>query len=466
MGMTTGSVAQEIQQILNNGVNPVHFHWTGTLLANGLKIQITKITNIDIERDYRKQYTDHISVDCEIPMGTYLSKIFPYKENLLMTLIKTPVEETGSAIAASQDIENHQMRATIKNANDHQLEGNTPAIQDESTANLTALKTVTFQLLDPAVEQIRMMSVGTVMRSTTPGDAIKFFLTSISQKAKVDATSQIKGVDMVSPDNTQVRDHVILPHGLEFSQVPDWIHRHMGGVYNGGFGYYLQNSIWYVYPQYNINRWQSTPKNLTLINIPKNQMPGADRTYRKTNNQLIVLLTGENKHSDDTEGLQLNHGNGLRFTDSAKIMEGFGITKNNKYTVNRSANNTEFVSNPRATGLNNIQMSRMRITNNQFFESGKVARTLGGHMVVTWEHSEPGALYPGMPVKYVYIANNKVTEVYGVLLGVHHYIGMTSGKLTGGHFVCNSALTLFLDNGNQDSATQKPTTATTTGTSG
>lgn len=446
MGINASSIAQEIQQIANTGVKPVHFDWSAIVEANNQSIPILKVTSIDLDRNYIKRVSDYVVVRCVVSLGTYLTKIFPYKDNLIMTLQKKPKGEMGSASAtASSGIENHRMRATILNAADHQLEGNTPFTADQVSADLTNLKAVDFQLVDLALEQTRMKTVGGIMRKTTPGDAVKFFMTALTKDLKVDANNQIKGVDMVDPDNKNVRDHIVIPQHMDFTEVPGWIHEHMGGIYNGGFGHYLQNGIWYVYPLYNTTRWQSTPKNLTLLNIPKNQMPGSDRTYRVTNNQVIILLTGENKHLDDSEGRQLNRGNGLRFAAASKIMEGFAKIANNKASVARVDNNTEFVANKRPTGLNNLPVSPQRITDNNFFQMSQMARSLGTFMMCSWENSDPGLLYPGMPVRYINVVNGGVDETFGCLVGAHHYTKMTTPGLTGGDYTNTSALTLFLD---------------------
>lgn len=443
------SISQEIQQIVNNGVTPTHFQWTASLVADKYTVPIQQVNEIHIVREYDNHYSDEVRVNVTMTLGTYMNRVYPYKDNLTMTLYKKTVGEVSNSAAsvATPGIENHKLRAVLVNAKDHILEGNSSIVRNEETANLAGVINVEFQLLDLALEQIRMQTVGTVMRKTTPGDAIKYFMTSISRAIQVDGVNTIKGVDMVDPDNTTVRDHIILPHGLKFSDVPGWIHQHMGGVYNGGFGFYLQAGIWYVYPLYNLDRWNSTPKNLTLLTIPPNFMPGMDRTYRKTNNQVIALLTGESKHLDDTEGRQLNHGNGLRFTDASKVLEGFGTAKDNKYAIQRVLNNTEFLAAPRRTGLNNTQLSPRRITANNFYEMSQMARRFGSHLQVKWENSDPGSLYPGMPVKFIYSANGKINEIYGTLLKAHHFMGSVTPGLLNNRFVTNTVMTLFLDNG-------------------
>jgi hypothetical protein len=446
MAIDTTTLMREVNQIANNGANPVWFSWSATIMANNVKVPILKIVQIDVKRNYDKNYSDKVTVTCSIPAGVYQHQLYPYKDNLLMTLTKTPIGETSGTPSTTADIEGHQMRATLSDNSSKVIEGNSPYSQSQVAADLSALQTVSFQLIDLALEQIRMKSVGGVMTGATPGDSLRYFMTSLSQGLKVPAQNQIRGVDMVTPDNTVVRDHVLVPHGMPFADVPGHIHQNCGGIYNGGFGFYLQQGLWYIYPQHNTNRWATTPKNLTLINLPKNKMPNTERTYRKTNNQLIVLLTGNTQHQDDSDAKQLNQGNGTRFTDATKIMRGFGKALNNKFSVDRSANNNEFITQPRSTGLNNVQQSDRKITSNNFYELGKMARRQGGHILTEWQNSDPGSLYPGMPTKYIYTVNDQVIEVYGTLMACEHTYQQIGSGPNASRFTSNSALTIFIDN--------------------
>ena len=45
----------------------------------------------------------------------------------------------------------------------------------------------------------------------------------------------------------------------------------------------------------------------------------------------------------------------------------------------------------------------------------------------TWENSDPDLLYPGMPVKYMYMENEELVELNGILMGNSHKI-LKKGK--------------------------------------
>ncbi len=221
----------------------------------------------------------------------------------------------------------------------------------------------------------------------------------------------------------------------------------IGGIYPTGLGMYLFKQHWYVYPLFDLKRFDQTTKTLTLINVPTNQMPGIERTFRKTANQIIALVTGEVKHKDLTEAMLLNQGNGVRFLDSRRVIDNFADTTagENKAVVMRAENNSEFVTDERTSGLNNVQTAGSRITANKFAEMSKLARRTGSELQCLWENSDMGAIYPGMPVKYMYIRDNRIHELKGTVLGAQHYI-QTHGKgMTDTRHRTDTALHLFVE---------------------
>jgi hypothetical protein len=192
---------------------------------------------------------------------------------------------------------------------------------------------------------------------------------------------------------------------------------------------YLYRQIWYVYPLYDLTRFDESIQTLTLINVPTNQFPGVEWTFRKTASQIIALVTGEVKHFDRTEAKMMNEGNGTRWLDARRVVDGFADTSagENKATVMRAENNNEFLSETRNSGLNNVTMSTARITANKFAEASKLAQRAGAEIQCLWENSDMGAIFPGMPVKYLYIKDDRVQELTGIVLGADHYV-QTHGK--------------------------------------
>lgn len=446
MALEDTGLKTEIDAIIALGPKPVHNDWTCQFTAGEDVLSPLKILGIDIERLYNEQYGDRIFLEVAFGMGTYNHRLYPFRDNLMVTLIRTPTEELGVEERPDDEVVVKTYRAVLIQGRSETLENNGPAAESEEAGNLTDIRAVRFQLVDPALEQIRLRTVGGVYRRVTTLDVLRQVLTQASAELEVEEEFAIKGVDAYPADNTQLRDHVIIPHGTPLVEVPFHLQEHAGGIYNAGLGYYLQDGIWYVYPEWRLDRFASTPRTLTVINIPANRFPNLERTYRTTANQVVVLSTGEVVHGDSSEALQQNQGNGVRFTDATKVMEGFSTTTNNRTRIQRRDNNTEYVAHERKTGLNNTPVAPEGQSANPFSQASRLARRKGSFLQVQWENSEWGLLYPGMPVKFLYYENNVVRESEGVLVQTQHFIQATHPGLVTGGYGTTSVLTLFVGN--------------------
>ncbi len=439
------SLNQEINAIIRNGANPVHYEWTAVITTPKGDLTPMKVLSIDIHRDYVGNYCDELFLTVTMGLGTYQHQVVPYAANLTAVLKRKPVKEGGQDGDLTSDIEAQSLRATPIKISSAALEGNTTFATDQYSGDLTAFVSVQFQLVDLAIEQARMQSGGTIVKNTTVGDAIKYLITKLSANLKVDVNHKVRGVDMATPNNLQVYQHVIVPHGTKIVDIPGYIAHHFGAPYSAGMGAYLQKSIWYIYPLYDLARFDKSTRSLTVINVPRNRMPRADRSFRRTFNQLIIIATGMVEHNDPSEHLQLTHGNGSRYANARATMEGFVTVKNNKATAQRVTNANEYLAKARPNTLNNVQMSESRITANTFDEMGHLASRLGSLVMVTWENSDPGAIFPGMAAKYVYEVNGQVYELKGAVLKSQTQIAPITPGLFPGPHRSTTVLTLFVE---------------------
>lgn len=444
MALENTSLQEEVDEIFSKGPTAVNYEWSAILTTPNGTLTPMRVLGIDINRNYVDNYSDEIFVDLSIPLGTYQHQIVPWAKDLTITLQRTAVLEGTDEDDLSQDIASQEMRATLIKVSSLAVEGDNTFSADESTANLISIERITFQLVDLALEQTRFQSVGGILKNCTVMDAIKYFVTKIAQNLDVDVNHKIQGVDVVDPDNTKVYSHINVEHGTPATDVPSYIAHHAGAPYSTGMGAYLQKSIWYIYPLYDLTRYDNAQKTCTIINVPSNRMPSVSRTFRKTFNQIILLATGSNKHIDPSEHLQLAHGNGVRYADAEQTMNGFVTVKDNKATALREQNANEYTVESRSNKLNNVRMSDARITANTFEEMGKTAMRLGSILTVTWENSDPGSIVPGMGVRYLYEINEKVFELKGVILKAQTQITSKQPGLYPGPHRSNTALTLFL----------------------
>lgn len=444
MEIEQSSLYREIDAIINSSNKPVHYFWSAEIHVNGETYKPLKLLSIDFVEDFEAKYADEIFVELAISGGTYAKRLYPFQDQIDITLFRNPLNEQGDTIDTSAVLQTERYTAQLIDMGNPLLESNGMNTASEEAMNLTNIFNVTFQLVNKSLEQLRMMSVGGIYRNTTAEDVIKGVLTAESKKVKVEGGRLPKGVDMVPASNQTKRDHVIIPHGVKLVDLPEYIHRKCGGVYNSGMGYYLQGDYWYIYPCYDTTRFNAASHTLTVINVPANKFPQIERTYREDGSNLVIMATGDVSFSDDSDTQQLNYGNGTRFADADKFMEGFTVTKGNKTIASRGSNNSEFVAIERLNGNNNVHLSSNPINANAMVEYSKLARRQGSVLSLVWENSLPNLIFPGMPVKMLYLEDDDIKTVTGVALKAHHYVQSKGQGMTDARHVCRTMLAVFV----------------------
>lgn len=444
MNIEDSSLFREVEAILTDGPKPVHFTWQATVHANGLDLPLLKVLSVDVVRDYESNYADEILLTAMVTAGQYAKKILPFQDNLEVTLLRLPLNEASDYVDEDAPPRIERYTATLLERGNPVLEANSPNAPTEAILDITNIWEIQFQLVHKALEQMRMVSVGRIYRNVKLEDVAKGLLTEATQTVKVEQDQLPQGVDMVSASNQQVRDHVIIPHGTRLVDIPYYLDRKCGGLYSAGLGYYYQAGFWYLYPCYDTRRFNHAKRTMTVINIPKNKLPGVERTYRHDGNNLVVLCTGETRFVDDSDRVQLNGGNGVRFADANAFMGNFTTTKDNKTVASRGKNNSEFMGEARLNGNNNIQLAPRPITANPFLESSRIARGQGSLFAFVWENAVD-AIFPGMMVKIMYLDNAQVREEYGVLLKAHSYTQLQGSGQSAMRYTTQTVISVFIN---------------------
>lgn len=444
MEITTSQLYAEFKEIQAAGKNPVHYAWTLQFMADGKVIPVMKVLSISIERAYNNSYADNILVRVVLGAGTFHHDIFPYRTDLKAVLFREPIGEVSNAVDLTQDIEAQVMRATLVSDSSAIMEGNRKQTDSRYNMDITDLLEVEVGLTDLALEQLRMMTVDGIYRNVKTWELARHILTAASAAVTNDQDIAIRGVDVYRPANETVVPTVVLPTGTRLFEVPDYLHNRAAGLYSAGFGFYLQKHHWYFYPTFDLTRYDKSEKGLTLLRLPPDLYFGSERTYRITENQVIAIIGDQVKTSDPSEMLQLNLGNGLRYADAGAIFDGYGKTENNKTVVQRKANNTEYLIEDRAEQINNVQVSPTRITSNAHAQASQMAGRLGMYLSCSWQYSDPGAIWPGMPVRYMYMQGDQVYERKGVVQSVQHSIYLDKAGITSKRHLSSTSMLLFL----------------------
>lgn len=445
MEIENSPIWTEVQTVISQPNTSTHYLYTATIHANNLDYPVYRVLEVNVRRDYESQHADEMIIKVTIQKGTYFARIYPYMDTLEMTVYRTPLGEVSDTTTGGT-IETERYVATIANKDS----GGNPLIQQnggtmptEKTLNLTDIQTMEFQLVNKAIAQMRMTQVGQIFRGTTTDTAVRAILTQTSQSAVVNSTRTIKGVNIVKGHNQTSREHIVIPQGINALDIPQYIHERCGGVYTSGFGYYLQGDYWYVYPCYDPTRVNAAGLSLTILNIPEMKLPSIERSFRQTGNNIVILANGQTRFSDQSNSDQLNHGNGVRFTDASNFIDKIVTSGDNKAKFMRNTLNTEAVNVKRANGYQNAKRSTTPINANSYNEYSKLAKRNGSVIGVSWQNSNPALITPGMPVSMLYLNGESVSTITGVVLKAEHHTRASSSGVDSSRHVTDTGLSIF-----------------------
>lgn len=441
---------EEVKAIVEEGPNLVNSTWECLIITPEVIIRPLKFVSMDIERDYLNNYCDHVVIDVLIPKGAYTQEMLPFKQELLAEIKRIPIGEADEPVDEPPVVKTY--RAILERESDGEIEESGADGQALRTANRQDAMRLSIQLLPIAAEQLQLMEVGGIYRNDIPGNVIRYILTYISTKLDLPEEDKIIGVDRIEWNNTKPFPHMVIPQGTKVQDAPALIQDDWGGVYNSGIGCYLQDTLWYLWPEFNTERFDIEERVLLLINVPKLSYRGIERTWRLDEYQLVALSTGETAHLDTSHHKQMNDGNAIRHTHTDQMWDNenafgknFGnSTKDNKFHFKRSDNSSEYVAIKRPN-YNVARMSPSRLANNSFAESSRMAKRKGSFATFVWENSRPELIFPGMPLRLMYLEDHEVREVDGVVIKAHHFIHDPRTGPEQTRFISNTALSVFLN---------------------
>jgi hypothetical protein len=444
-------IYSEFLQISKQGEKPVHFENTFELLIDGELIKPFKLLSVEISRRYcplpsspRARYTDKIQVTAQFGEGTMQHKVYPNKERLIAVLTKKSVGEGGTTNNASETT-TERYRAFLLDGKSSILESNVTFSDDEETMDRGGYKVVYFELLNLSVEQLRLMSApGPSFRDMKLQDILLGVLTLSAGQIELPDEDRLEGVTVEKTNHVDVRDYVFVEQGLPLMDFPGHLQQSIG-VYSSGLGHYIQGKRWYVYPEYNLKRYEIAKKRMTVLNVPRTELPMVERTYLDQGGNLLILATGQVDHIDDTDLQQVNFGNSVRLLKGDAAFNGFWEIKDDKVVVDKSKNIHEVAIGQRETGINTTFMSGAKTTSNILNEESKVARRMGSFIRFTWENADADLITPAMPVRYIFMVGQELVTLYGTCVSVEcKKININQGSQAN-RFIQMASVTLFVE---------------------
>lgn len=444
MALDTTSLYQDAVAITQNSSETIYTYITCEIIIGGFTVTPLKVTNFDIVQDFEDGYSDEINITVLMGAGDYDRYIYPFRDNLEMVVYTQPVSGVSGTPIASLIKESAKYRAVPHNVKSNVVSANVDIAENKDELNKGNIKPYTFQLLDLNIEQLKSKSAGSaISRKCKVSELIRTVLGKASASVEVDDSVAIKGVELVEPNNTKERDHVVIPQPCKFVNYIDELQNRVG-IYSAGVGFYLSERLWWVWPLYDITRYETAKYRLDICCLPPNRFPGSDKTWLWTGNTLAVVSSSEANYSDFSDQLQLSAGNGVRFGKASTVMDGWANNNKNTMSVKRQDNNNEFVTNSRKTGVNNMVSGSQPFTDNIYREMSVLAKRQGAVMQLGWNFSAPRLLNPGQAVRLRYVEGNNVRTLYGVVLKAEHFSTTRDKLMASNIHTTNTILTLFL----------------------
>lgn len=451
----------EVQKIIFGGPKPIAYYWKAQLHYKDVTIDINKVVSIDNVRNYEGNFGDEMVLETGIPMGIYAKHIYPNRNILEITLYKEPLEEVGDGIKGKpfkQDLEKlkefreaERFKAVpiidglpVFEANDYDK-------QNKMTLDLSSFMNISFQVFNSSLEKLRLVTVGGVWRRVIHDEVLKSVLKIESLKVKTRENPPIIAVDIVPPDNNEVREHTLIPQGTKLLAVPTHLHEKCNGVYNAGLGSYLQKSpkllkqTWWVYPLFNTKRfYEETRRTAVLFKVPEKRLVAVERTFRIEGKTIFIIGTSTATFKDDANTEFMNKGNGFRLADARQFMGKEVVAVDNKAIISRKKLNHELITLGKDDNVNNTQVSYDEISANPFLDYARLVSRDGGIVEFVWENSNPKYLIPGMMIKMYYMDNDKVKKIYGVLLYNHVLVQLNGVGITITQHITTCHLGIFV----------------------
>lgn len=409
-----------------------------------------KIINIDFSEDYENNASSDITLICTIPLGLWVKVLYPYRDHLECTLIQRPIKTFTREFQKDEDPITNTYFCVPKI--DEKIVGEAKYLDRFTRYELDnkGVVDVHFQLYDLSYEKLRTVTVGNIFRRATCEEVMKSILAKESDKIKTKEGKAIDYIQVVEPDNEEKREHFVIPQGTLLTDIPHYLQKRCGGIYNAGIGRYIRDKTWYIYPLYDTGRFDDEKKTLTVFKIPSMELTNVERTFRTEGDKLYILATDQSSFRDNGILDFLNKGNGVRWADARVFMtEKHFEAKDNKAIISRKQVNHEFLYKDLKES-NTVFRSENQIHANPFYEYSKLAARRGLVYGFIWENSKPELLIPGMMVKILYLKKQKVCSIEGVLLKAQTSIQLRGQAVTAVSHTTKTGLFVFANPPNEN----------------
>lgn len=422
----------EAQRIFMDNNNYQKLVWEGVVHTPVGDVVVESILGYQEERDYVSTHFPVRYVTLLVKAGDYVNKLLPNKTNLTLTLTLTengePYVMSGFRLGLYDDYdpkaESSDGGLEATDELNHRLlpiEANISALTDELIRKEKITNIPINMSLEKAVKLYYAPKRWSLW-DTAPAHPLPTKEQVFGKTNRAIRVGQGRptyegeiGVDVIPFHNQTVYEAIIINRGLTLPALIPYLQNEYG-LYSQGAGRFHLDGLWYVYPIYNIDRYDNEERTLTVFNIPTDKIPFVERGHRVEDRDVYILANEKTEVIDNRWLSTQEQGDTVRYMDSSVIQDGFARKADNKVYFNRDKAVKNLSLNPRGDLLNEVVETPSFHTSNHLNQEAQLASLNGKLITFIWRNSEPRLLYPGMPVGYFYVEGEVTKKLTGTLL--------------------------------------------------
>lgn len=407
-------------------------------------------TDIRIYRDYTENVSDYIEITLTCLLGTYVYDIYPFLDNIELTLYLTRQEQINNKPVRI----NERFKAVYlleKNANIPTISRQT---REDLNQNLPIA--ITLQLIDRSAETTRIKTVqgsfdaviNPKNKDMSAGAFLKSLISEHTGKILIDNKACVDKVDIEPVDNKEKLKSITIPSNTRLVELPEYIQTKSSGVYNAGIGNYIQRfgsskgesaKVFFVYSLYNPEKYHKSEHKIIFYAPPTSNDSLADCTYKYSDKVLRVVTQALTKISDTKDSLVMSTGGGYRAANAKSFTKKPVEMTPSGPKFKKTGLVTEIVHKERPDGLNFAPGKG--VSSNHFALNSAILAKSGQYVKLRVTNLDMDFIFPGAPCKIVYEGKNRVAEeLYGVLHRAVIILSQPAMNLT--HVFTSSSITL------------------------
>jgi len=406
----------EIKHIITKSTSYV-FPDIKVTLFNGIdEIPVATLITYRINSNFNTNISDIIYLEFMHPMGDFLKRIYPNRDSLDVRINvkfdKKQVSRTFKALIMNELPEEHDSK--LANA-------------DKTTLDEQTLERISLQCVDPLTLELKDVTTSGIYHDVTITKILKGVIGSHIDNITVLGKKIDYKLNIYDLDNKKVYNNLYIKPNTKVIKIPYEFQNNDYGLYEYGVGIYftnintVRNTILYdisIFPLYDITRYKRDTKQPKLMLISPAVRNLDKNTYNAYyDNGVYKLIVSNITFRDDNNKARYKSGTGIIETFSdIHINDSLSLVTDNQILFNSIG--TFSKKNIDTDTYGHAKYVETDFDSNVFKYKSSINLTRGRTVIVKLKDINSDFIFQGMSLEYMFIKENKVVTLYGIVQGV------------------------------------------------